>query len=60
MLRLVTAVSYGGAALLTSVSLAGLLVVDRGHAIVLGGWAFCTAGLLAVGRLAHIARTDDA
>jgi hypothetical protein len=59
VLRLVTAVSYGAALLLTALSVIGLLVVERGHGIVLGGWAFCTAGLFAVGRLAHLARRND-
>jgi hypothetical protein len=59
VLRLITAVCYGTALVVTALSLVGLLLVDHGHGTVVGGWAFCTAGLFAVGRLAHLARRDD-
>lgn len=59
MLRLITAACYGAALLLTALSLTGLLVADRGRDVVLVGWAFSTAGLFAMGRLAHLARRDD-
>ena len=56
MLRLVVAICYGGALGVTLLSIVGLLVIDRGHASVLVGWAFCTALLFAIGRLADLAR----
>ena len=55
LLRLVTAACYGAALLITILSLIGLFVVDDRTAVA-GGWAFCVAGLFAVGRLAHLAR----
>jgi hypothetical protein len=58
MLRMLTAACYGAALLLTALSLIGLFLVERGHGTILGGWAFCTAGLFAIGRLAHLTRRD--
>jgi hypothetical protein len=60
VLRLVTAVCYGAALLLTWLTLLGLYAGGgRQFELLLGGWAFCTAGLFAIGRLAHLARRDD-
>ena len=59
MLRLVTATCYGAIVLLTALTVVGLVVADGGYGTILGGWAFCSAGLFAGGRLAHLARRDD-
>ncbi len=58
MLRLIVAVCYGGALLLTILSLVGLLLADSGHGTIIGGWAFCSALLFAIGRLAHLAQRE--
>jgi hypothetical protein len=50
---------YGAALLITVLSFVGLILVERGHEIVVGGWVFSTAGLFAIGRLAHLTQRDD-
>lgn len=59
VLRLVTAGCYGAILLLTALTVIGVSIADTGHGAIVGGWAFCSAGLFAVGRLAHLARRDD-
>lgn len=56
MLRLIVALCYGGGLLITMLSVVGLFVIERDHATVVGGWAFCTGLLFAIGRLAHLAQ----
>jgi hypothetical protein len=59
VLRLIVAICYGTALLVTVLSFVGLFLVERGHEIVVVGWTFSTAGLFAIGRLAHLAQRDD-
>lgn len=59
VLRFIVAFCYGAALVVTLLSFIGMFVLERGHLIVLAGWAFVTALFFALGRLADLARGNE-